>query len=280
MPRPAEKTTREPRRAPTVAAQDSPTHWESTAPQDVGLIGAASFDVYRRLRSDILECRLMPGEKLGFQLLKDRYGAGVGTLREALSHLVGEGFVRTEAGHGFRVAPVSVGDLLDIVELRVDFETRALSDSIQRGDEQWEVEIISAFHLMSKVDPGATPQDGPAWSDWSLRHQRFHAALVAACGSPWLLHFRAVLFDQASRYRRLAFLHHTRPRNKVDEHRSMMDAVLSRDVAKACDLTERHIRETVDTVLRRVPGMAVIGAARVHAPAPAPAPAPARARRA
>jgi GntR family transcriptional regulator, carbon starvation induced regulator len=67
----------------------------STAPQDIALQDAASFNIYRRLRSDIVSCRLEPGERLRFEVLRERYDAGVGTLREALSHLVSEGLVRT-----------------------------------------------------------------------------------------------------------------------------------------------------------------------------------------
>lgn len=244
----------------------------TTAPQDVGLLNAASFDVYRRLRADILNCHFMPGDKLRFQVLRDRYEAGVGTLREALSHLVAEGFVRTEAGYGFRVSPASVADMLDITEWRVEFETKAIADAIRHGDDQWEVGIITAFHMMSKTEPDHSDVSGDVWAEWAARHERFHGSMVAACSSPWLLHFRAVLFHQAARYRRLAFLHNPRPRHKAHDHREMMEAVLARDARRACELTEQHIRQTIDTVLKNVPGLAALGTL--------PSPKPARNRQA
>ena len=59
--------------------------------------------------------------------------------------------------------------------------------------------------------PGARPGEaadfpGALWDPRiaALRcPARFHQALVAGCRSPWLLHFRAVVFDQAERYRSL-----------------------------------------------------------------------------
>lgn len=231
---------------------------QSTAPQDVTQQGVASSDVFRRLRADLLNCHFLPGEKLLFELLRERYGAGMGKLREALSYLAAEGLVRTETGYGFRASPVSVADMLDIAEWRVEFETKAIRNAISNGDDAWEAEIVSSYHLMAKIQPTAANADEPGWEEWIRRHQRFHDALVAACRSPWLLHFRAVLFDQAQRYRRLSFLHNPRPRMKFEEHHGIMEAVLTRDAEQACLLVEQHIRHTVDTALKNVPGLKVM----------------------
>ena len=227
----------------------------STAPQDIALQDAASFDVYRRLRADIVNCLLQPGERLRFETLRARYQAGVGTLREALSHLVSEGLVRTEAGRGFRVAPVSLADMLDIAHWRVEFEVRALTLSVQHGDDAWEAEVVSAYHLLSKLALPAVDADLSTWEQWALRHRRFHDALGAACGSPWLLHFRSVLFEQAQRYRRLTALHGPRVRRKEEEHRALMEAAIARDAPHLAALAEQHIRRTVEAALKHVPGL-------------------------
>lgn len=195
----------------------------------------------------------MPDTRLRFDALRANYGAGVGTLREALSHLVSDGLVRTEAGRGFFVAPVGAADLIEITEWRVEFETRAVALSIQKGDENWEAEIVSSFHLLARASlpsPEAPPE---VWSDFREKHRRFHDALVAACGSPWLLFFRGVLFDQALRYQALSLLSSRAPRHDKDEHRSIMQAVLDRDEARATRLVEQHIRQTTEVVLPTLP---------------------------
>ncbi len=232
----------------------------STAPQNIALQEAASFNIYRLLRADIVNCRLEPGERLRFDVLRKRYQVGVGTLREALSHLVSEGLVRTEAGRGFHVAPVSLTDMLDIAEWRVEFEIRAVTQSIQNGDEAWEAEIVTAYHLLSKTEVPSVDASAEGRDLWKARHHRFHESLGAACGSPWLLHFRSILFEQALRYQRLVALHGPHKLHKKDDHRELMEAVLARNVKLASQAVEQHIRRTVDVVLRHAPGLDVLKA--------------------
>jgi GntR family carbon starvation induced transcriptional regulator len=230
----------------------------STAPQNIALQDAASFNIYRLLRADIVSCRLEPGERLRFDVLRQQYQVGVGTLREALSHLVSEGLVRTEAGRGFSVAPVSLTDMLDIAEWRVEFEIRAVTQSIQNGDEAWEAEIVTAHHLLSKTEVPSVDATAEIRDLWKTRHHRFHESLGAACGSPWLLHFRSILFEQALRYQRLVALHGSQKLRKNDDHREIMEAVLARDVKRASQAVEQHIRHTVDVALKHVPGLDVL----------------------
>ena len=81
----------------------------------------------------------------------------------------------------------------------------------------------------------------------------FHDALVATCTSPWSLHYRSELFDQARRYHWLTMIHaRSRRRN---EHLDLRDAVLARDIDASCALIERHIRTTVEQAASEVPGL-------------------------
>lgn len=213
----------------------------------------SSFDILRKIRDDIVSGMFEPNERLKFEHLRGRYRASIGTLREALLHLLSEGFVRSESNCGFTVAPVSVADLMDITELRVQFEIQALEDSMRHGDDQWEAEIVTSLHLLTKlVSDDASPTSSP---EWPSRHRRFHDALVGACRSPWLLHFRGTLFDQAERYRSLGRMYRRSPRDVGAEHQALADAVLSRSTKLACDLGEKHIRSTVDNVVHNVPGL-------------------------
>src|SRR5690349_20437452 len=77
---------------------------------------------YRKLRRDIVEGRFAPGEKLRVEHLKDDYGVGAGTLREALSLLVADALVVSQCQRGFRVAPMSLADFEDITRTRVMLE--------------------------------------------------------------------------------------------------------------------------------------------------------------
>ena len=226
----------------------------SSAPRLTSALETSDFDLLQSMRADILSGRLEPGQRIKFDELQSRYRASIGLLREALRHLLSQGLVQLEANRGFTVAPVSVADFLDITELRIKFESMALTDAIRHGDDAWEAEIVTALHLLLKLtEPGAQSTKSP---DWPARHRRFHQSLVAGSRSPWLLHFRSVLFDQAERYRSLGRKYRKSPRDIASEHRQFAEAVLARDSALACRLGDQHIRSTVENVTTNVPGLA------------------------
>ena len=105
-------------------------------------------------------------------------------------------------------------------------------------------EIVSSHFLLSKLAPPKMNDPVSVKREWGKRHKRFHDSLVATCTSPWSLHFRSELFDQARRYHWLTMIHaRSRRRN---EHLDLRDAVLARDVDLACGLIEKHIRTTVE----------------------------------
>jgi GntR family carbon starvation induced transcriptional regulator len=77
---------------------------------------------------------------------------------------------------------------------------------------------------------------------------------VGACSSRWTLHFRAQIYDQHERYRRLSMLF--APRRSVDvreEHRSIQEAALRGDVDAACDFSAKHILRTVGDIRSQLP---------------------------
>jgi DNA-binding GntR family transcriptional regulator len=205
-------------------------------------------EVLSRLRADIVTCRLKPGEPLRFEPLKEVYGASFTTLREALTALAADGLVVSEGQRGFRVAPVSRADLTDLTESRVLIERELVRLAIEKGDDEWQVAARATFHRMTLAEE----RIGPNYAltlEWKLVHRQFHEALVSACGSPILLGVRANLFVRAERYRSLSSMYRRAKRDKRGEHKTVLDAVLSRNVEKAQVLLDRHIRSTTRNVL-------------------------------
>ena len=224
---------------------------DSSAPRASLLASGIAGDVYRALRGDILSGRLAPGLRLRFETLTRERHASVGTIREALMALLSDGLVRSDAGRGFWVSPVSLQDARDIERLRLNLELAALTDSIRHGGESWEIELLSAYHRVSKIEE--RDRLDLLDDEWDARHRSFHFALLAGCTSPWTLHFCHVLFDQAFRYRQLAMPLDATPRFKLQEHRQMMEAALARDVEEAANVMAAHIRSTLMTLLARAP---------------------------
>lgn len=206
---------------------------------------------YEAMRRDILNGTLAPGLKLRVEVLKDEYNVGASTLREALSLLVADALVTSEGQRGFRVAPISVADIRDIADMRKMLESKALRDAIELGDDEWEAGVVAAYHRLSKVEERIYEDPTGLSGEWEDRNGAFHEALIAACPSRWLRHFRDMLYHQSERYRRIALVDRTIPRNVHEEHEALMKAAIARDADEACRVIEEHIDRTSATLMRR-----------------------------
>jgi GntR family carbon starvation induced transcriptional regulator len=211
-------------------------------------VGTNSGRVYRRVRADILACRLLPGSKLNIAALAAELDVSLGAVREALSMLQSEALVVSEPQRGYTVSPVSPKELDDITEARIGLETLCLRGSIARGDLTWESALVAAFHRLTRLSDSAGGHDLHLNEEWSLAHHEFHARLASACGNDWLLRLRTMLYQQSERYRRLSVPLATVPRDVQGEHRAIYEAVLARDADRAVKLLESHLRLTAEIV--------------------------------
>lgn len=198
--------------------------------------------VYDRLRTDIIDGKLTPDSKLRIEELREKYNISASPLREALNRLAGEGFVNIVGQRGFRVAPVSMEDLLDITRMRIQLECEALRESIKKGDDIWESNIIAAFHRLTKAEDIRESN----FPEWEQRNNDFHNALISACTSPWLLRLRHLMYEQHKRYRLISILAHDEARDLHKEHECIKDATIARNIKLACEETKKHIQRTAD----------------------------------
>lgn len=203
---------------------------------------------FRRLRDEIVRNELAPNAKLGVRQLVERYGVGASPLREALSRLVGDGLVTLEGQKGFRVAPISRKHMLEIADARQVAEVGAFKLALERGDADWEAEVLGAFHRLRRATGETLLSTNNA--DWERFHKEFHRALIAACGVASLIDFCQTLYDQATRYRHLLFHHDIAGRHLIDEHQVLLDVVLARDVEGGGEALYKHMRLTVDVMTR------------------------------
>ncbi|MEP9399610.1 GntR family transcriptional regulator [Mesorhizobium sp. KR2-14] len=218
---------------------------------------------YQTLRRDILETRLSPGQHLKLGALRTAYGIGWTPLREALSRLEAEGLVTAESNRGFAVAPVSRAELEDLTRARQVVEVPLFIESIKNGGSDWEEAVVTAHFRLSRCKLAVDDPSDDAVNEWDEKHQAFHAALLSAAHSRWLLHFRKTLADQLRRHHRFLGLAPTlraaaglksgyeeavaalREAMALEHHTALMEAALDRDVERARALMTEHIGYTL-----------------------------------
>lgn len=216
------------------------------------VVGARSLveAAYATIRHDILDGVLPPGLKLRFEMLRERYGVGASTLREALTRLVGDALVTSEEQRGFRVAEISLDDFADLTRTRKLIEVEALRQSILFGDDAWEGALVGAFHRLSKVEEKLAEGLPELRDEFEERNRDFHFTLIAACPSRWLKHMHGILFQQSERYRRISLAARVEGRDVHAEHKAVIEAALARDVDLACRLEAEHIEKTLELLSR------------------------------
>ncbi len=208
-------------------------------------------EVYRAIKDDVCMGRLQPGARVHLGDICRARNVSLSVVREAVTRLASERLLKARPQQGFTVWPLSVPDLLDLTRVRIELETLALRESIERGDLAWEAELVAAHHrLAGAAARGAADATHPNY-DWMRAHSEFHAALASACTSPLLKELRQQLFDAAELYRQWShFLGKPkRRRNIAKEHKALLDAAIAHDADLGVELIASHIQRTTDLLL-------------------------------
>jgi GntR family transcriptional regulator, carbon starvation induced regulator len=194
------------------------------------------------VRTDIIEGRLKPGQRLIASELSLRYSVSATPLREALQRLASQNLVEIDPHLGAAVAPISAADLQDTYWIRELLESLAVRRSVARGDDAWEAELRTSFVAFEAAVGG----DHNDVERWSGAHRAFHAALMSACGSPWLLKLLNVITDHSERYRMLSVK--TGFREPIAEHSAIFAAAMARNEERAVRTLQQHLDRTVEVI--------------------------------
>jgi DNA-binding GntR family transcriptional regulator len=206
--------------------------------------------VFSALRSDILGGVFTPGQRLPFADLRERYCCSAGVAREALLRLAEQGLALAEPQQGFRVTEVSVTDLADLTEARIEIETLVLRRAIKAGGVAWESQLLAVHHRLDRT-PQRDPSDSKRFSEeWAAAHAAFHDALLAACPNVRLRAIARSLRDSAELYRRWSLpIGHDEDRDVAGEHKALLGAALEGNEERASAVLTEHIKRTTRVLL-------------------------------
>ncbi|MGB7241594.1 MAG: GntR family transcriptional regulator [Sulfitobacter sp.] len=213
---------------------------------------------YQRVKQDILSGRLSDDTPLRIDALKTHYDVGVTPIREALARLEAEGFVKLHHNRGYYTTPLSAEDFEDLLFSRATVETELLKRSIQRGGEEWEVNLLAAHRRLSNSKLDLRDPNLADLERWEARHIEFHMALVGAAESRHLLAFYRSIYDHFRRHQKafvllpsanradqgdldaLQAIEAMEQRMSIEEHSLLMETALERDIDLALRLLQKH----------------------------------------
>jgi DNA-binding GntR family transcriptional regulator len=205
-------------------------------------------NVYESLRSDILTCRLAPGDDMREQELAERYAVSRQPVREALLRLSREHLVTVQPRQGYRVNPISLSDARDILRFRLALEPACVAEAIENASDD-ELKALDQFRQFSG--------DHEAFIAYN---RAFHSALAEASGNRRMAAALCDLIGQADRLVRVSVANVAdhNPAELVAEHAALIDAMQRRDGRCAARIIKAHISRTEKRVLPALKRNAVI----------------------
>lgn len=206
-----------------------------------------SGQVSEDLRTRIVAGNLEPGGKLNLDALRSEYSVSLSSLREAITRLAADGLIETEEQRGYRVAPISMENLDEVTQLRMELEPLALRRAIRNGGLDWETGVMASLYRLNHTE--RRPSDPASLAAWETAHNAFHDALIDRCDMPVLRKFHRILLNMNHRYRHIFQQLQVDQRDLAAEHAAIAEAATQRREEDAVSLLTAHI-ETTGRALR------------------------------
>jgi DNA-binding GntR family transcriptional regulator len=200
--------------------------------------------VVDRLRDLIVEGVLAPGQRLNERLLSAQLGVSRTPLRESFKVLAAEGLVEILPNRGATVAPLTIDDLKEVVDVLSGLEAVVGRLAAARIDAD-SLETLELLHRTMLAH--YRQQDRPAYF---RVNQQIHLHLVEAARNRTLLDVYVALNLRIRRFRYLANVANTRWSQAVAEHEEIMKALRRRDGEALGDLLQVHLRTKTEHVLQ------------------------------
>jgi DNA-binding GntR family transcriptional regulator len=192
----------------------------------------ASAAIAAALRAEILSGGVEPGARLRQDELATRFGTSRIPVREALRQLEAEALVIHDTHRGARVAPLTLDETLERMEIRIALECTALRLALPAISDL-------DFELMERILADYDRSETPA--EWTTANWAFHTALYAPAARPTLLAMIQANYANVDRFLRLRLSEATGKDRPQREHRAILDACRAGDSNRAVALLEAHI---------------------------------------
>lgn len=193
------------------------------------------------LREAILKGEFEPGERLVQEELAKALKVSRMPIREALRKLEAEGLLTIEPHRGAVVKGFHIEDIIEIYELRAQFERMAVEQSVERMSEE---DIAKLEELVLKMD-GITDTE-----EFVEANIAFHKTLVKGCSWNRLLTFIGTLWNGFPQQTPHIITGQLITSKK--EHKEILEAVKQKDAKKAAQLLAEHVQRTGRELVKKM----------------------------
>lgn len=195
---------------------------------------------YDALRQMIVSLELEPGSTVDELSLSKRLELGRTPIREALLRLAEEHLVTIIPRRGTRIAPIDLGQLKEVEELRWNLEALAARWAATRiGPKQ----LAKLERLIDRAEAGEFRDT----EDWDVEvDRRFHGIVAAASQNRFLIRELAHLFNLSIRLQYASRTQMATIGEELRDYRRIIDALRAGDAEAAEAGMRDHLIDTRD----------------------------------
>jgi DNA-binding GntR family transcriptional regulator len=203
-----------------------------------------SETVYARLKADIFDFRLLPGDRLTESELAATLRVSRTPIRQALHRLEQEGYLQLAFRNGWNVRPFDFERLEQLYDLRIVLELAAVEQICKAG----EAVDLSALEAVWLVPPEQRLYDARAVLEYD---EAFHQGLLLATGNLEMARVHHDISEKIRIIRRQDFTRAERIQATYDEHGEILRQLSRRRASQAAMLLRSHI-ETSKSAVRKI----------------------------
>lgn len=231
--------------------------------EDTLVIATKSSFIYQRLKQNILDGRLKPGEKLAASKLAHSFGVSVIPLREAFNLLIAEGLLTNIPHRGTYVTEIEVSRLKEIFPIAAVLEGYAAREAAVLLRQK---DFHSLSKLLQQMEQARTNHEYARMSDL---HREFHMTIYRASANQHLLKLIDDLWQRSARPRVFGLVP-VRAFQSIQEHAQILEALKRRDKSEAERLIIQQKNKASRAIIRTLEKNEDTHQGRRDGPSPTP----------
>jgi len=188
---------------------------------------------YGHLKHSLLEGDYPPGSRVVLDQVALELGVSKVPVREAVTRLIGEGWLVNSPHVGPTVPLLSPEEVAETAIIRASLERTAVMHATPRHSP------VSFSHLAELLEAMDRSLEG-ATADFPVLNREFHAAVIAPCPYTQLTDLTSSLMEKTMRYQTVRRVPDYQRKTQA-EHHAIFRALLSGDAEGTAALVEQHI---------------------------------------
>lgn len=225
-------------------------------------------EVARAIEKIIIDNNLQPGDRLPSQMeLSKTLNVGTRSVREAIKTLETRGLIETYQGKGIYIKNNDLdyflavlndslifdiykdrGLLLELTDVRKMIETNVICEVARKPGKELLQRLIEIFDSMEK-----TIEEGRDVAEYNLLDIKFHKTIIGASGNKIIITLYKYLSNLLKKSVTETGYMKGSLRQGFEDHRLIIESLVSRNPQRAKELMEKHIlstREKLESLLR------------------------------